>query len=70
MTADARANGLMHRQTRLVTGDAASAAQGLRAGRAGFATPGVVVLPEPQLGFTKGFMVRDPDDHAMQVIEK
>jgi catechol 2,3-dioxygenase-like lactoylglutathione lyase family enzyme len=66
---DARANDLMHWQTQLVTGDATLAAQHLRGGRAGFVSPGLVALPDSSLGFRKGFLVRDPDGHAVRVIQ-
>jgi catechol 2,3-dioxygenase-like lactoylglutathione lyase family enzyme len=68
--ADARANDLWHWQTRLVARDAERAAGSLRAGRAAFVSPRVVALPDALLGFRKGFLVRDPDGHAMQVIER
>jgi hypothetical protein len=29
---------------------------------------GAVTLPERGLGFAKGFLVRDPDGHVMQVV--
>jgi len=70
MPADARANDLVHWQTRLVTSDAAAVAQGLRKGSLGFVSPGVVTLTGSPLGFMKGFLVRDPDGHGIQVIEK
>jgi catechol 2,3-dioxygenase-like lactoylglutathione lyase family enzyme len=70
VSADARANDLAHWQTRLVTRDAMTMAHGLRAGKAGFVSPGVVVLTGAQLGFTKSFLVRDPDGHGIQVMEK
>ena len=70
MPADARANDLVHWQTRLVTSDAAAVAQGLRKGRLGFVSPGAVTLTGSPLGFTKGFLVLDPDGHVIQVIEK
>jgi|GEM_PF-135449 len=68
--ADHRANDLMHWQTRLAAGDAGTAAQALRAGKATFVSPGVISLTESALGFTRGFLVRDPDGHAMQVIQR
>ncbi|MCI0369904.1 MAG: VOC family protein [candidate division NC10 bacterium] len=70
MPADARANDLWHWQTRLVARDAERAAGSLRAGRAAFVSPRVVGLPDALLGFRKGFLVRDPDGHAIQVIER
>jgi len=33
-------------------------------------SPRVVGLPAAPLGFRKGFLVRDPDGHAMQVTER
>jgi hypothetical protein len=33
-------------------------------------SPGVVAMAEGQLGFTAGLLMRDPDGHAMQVIER
>ena len=68
--ADAHANDLVHWQTRVVTTDAPGAAGRLRAARAAFISPGVVTLPGSQLGFRQGFLLRDPDGHALQVVER
>lgn len=70
MPTDERANDLFHWQTRLVIGDATAAGQGLRTGKAAFVSPGVIAMPDGRLGFGKGFLVRDPDGHVMQVTEK
>lgn len=67
---DARANDLLHWQTTLVVKDAEASAQSLRMNQSRFISPGVVVIPEQTLGFQKGFLVRDPDGHAMRVVEK
>jgi catechol 2,3-dioxygenase-like lactoylglutathione lyase family enzyme len=69
MPPDARANDLLHWQTRLLTGDIASVAGSVRAARAQFVSPGVIAVPDRGLGFGRGFLVRDPDGHVMQVIE-
>src|SRR5262249_19599405 len=66
---DEGANDLTHWQTRLITGNVAAAAQQARAGAFAFVSPGVVTLPEATLGFTKGFLLRDPDGHVMQLTE-
>jgi len=29
-----------------------------------------VTIPEKKLGFSKGLLARDPDGHALQLIEK
>ncbi len=67
---DARANDLWHWQTRLTSPDAAAAARRLRAGRAAFVSPDLIALPDAPLGFRKGLLLRDPDGHALQVIER
>jgi catechol 2,3-dioxygenase-like lactoylglutathione lyase family enzyme len=68
--ADHRANDLAHWQTRLVTRDAGAVALTLRAGKAPLVSPGVISLTESTLGFTRGLLVRDPDGHVMQVIQR
>jgi catechol 2,3-dioxygenase-like lactoylglutathione lyase family enzyme len=67
---DAKANDIMHWHTRLVIGDADCAAGWLRSARVSFVSPGVVATPNGQLGFRKGFLVRDPDGHAVQLTER
>ena len=42
----------------------------LFAARVEFISPGAVALPQGELGFREGFLVRDPDGHAMQLVEK
>jgi catechol 2,3-dioxygenase-like lactoylglutathione lyase family enzyme len=69
LPADEHANDLIHWQTRLVTRDAAAAAQQMRAGPFAFVSPDTVTLPKATLGFTKGFLVRDPDGHVLQLTE-
>ncbi len=68
--ADARPNDLIHWQTSLKTRDAAAAASALRSARAAMVSSGVVTMPDRSLGFSKGLIVRDPDGHAMEVIEE
>jgi hypothetical protein len=67
---DARANDLMHWQTTLLTRDITSVTQRLGAGKFALVSPGIVSLVESHLGFTAGLLVRDPDGHAVQVIER
>ncbi len=69
MPADARPTDLLHWQVTLVVSDAEEAAKFLRMNYA-FVSAEVVTLPDGALGFKKGFLVRDPDGHVMQVIEK
>jgi len=70
MPDDERASDLMHWQTMLLTPDAAALAARLRAGGYRFVSPGVVELPDGTLGFRRGLLVRDPDGHVMQVVER
>ncbi|MBI1999611.1 MAG: VOC family protein [candidate division NC10 bacterium] len=67
---DHRANDLVHWQTRLLTGDSTAASQDLRAGKAAFVSPGAIAMLDGRLGFGKGFLVRDPDGHIMQLVER
>ena len=67
--ADARANDLVHWQTRLETRGLAGVERALRAARVRFVSPGAVTLPDGGLGFRSGLLVRDPDGHAMEVVE-
>jgi hypothetical protein len=53
-----------------VTADLAAAAAPLRAGHDPLVSPGAVELPENGLGFHAGLMARDPDGHAMLLIEE
>ncbi len=67
---DARANDLWHWQTTLIVSEANAAEERLRAGKTNFVSTGAVVLPNAQLGFQEGLLVRDPDGHVMKVTER
>jgi catechol 2,3-dioxygenase-like lactoylglutathione lyase family enzyme len=67
---DARPNDLLNWQTTLVVKDAAAIAQKLQISSTAFISPSVVEIPGQILGFRKGFIVRDPDGHAIRIIEK
>ncbi len=70
MPADQKANDIAHWQTRVLTRDAAAAAQATRNRKFASVSSGVVSLPDRSLGISKGFLVRDPDGHVMELIEK
>jgi catechol 2,3-dioxygenase-like lactoylglutathione lyase family enzyme len=73
MPADTKANDLWHWQTTLVTKDIQAVTDRLRRARAQFITPDVVAIPpeaQAQLGFKKAVMVRDPNGHAIRLIEE
>jgi catechol 2,3-dioxygenase-like lactoylglutathione lyase family enzyme len=67
---DKHANDLMHWQTKLVTKDIEAATAHLRLGRYALISSGLIQLTEPVLGFKRSLLVRDPDAHAMQLIER
>jgi catechol 2,3-dioxygenase-like lactoylglutathione lyase family enzyme len=67
---DRSANDLAHWQTKLVTNDIVTSAVRLREGKFAFISSGVIELAEPALGFKRSFLARDPDAHAMQLVEK
>jgi catechol 2,3-dioxygenase-like lactoylglutathione lyase family enzyme len=67
---DEHANDLVHWQTRLVAADLDGVARTLRKRAAPFISPGAVTLPDDRLGFARGLLVRDPDGHVMEVVQK
>ncbi len=70
MPPDTRANDLWHWQTAIRVGRADAAADKLKSARVRFVSPGVTTLPDRALGIAKGFIVRDPDGHGLQLIER
>jgi catechol 2,3-dioxygenase-like lactoylglutathione lyase family enzyme len=67
---DAKANDLLHWQTRLASSDVEQSAQRLRQARATFVSPGVVGVTALSLGFTTGLLARDPDGHALLITDR
>jgi len=67
---DTRANDLWHWQTAMRVGRAEAAAEKLKSGRTRFVSVGVTTIPDRTLGINKAFLVRDPDSHGVQLIEK
>lgn len=65
---DLRANDLAHWQTRLRAEDVEAAASALRSARSPFISPGIVEPKDQSLGIHAGFLARDPDGHAVQII--
>jgi len=68
--ADERANDIVHCQTEVVTSDAQAAAQKFISVHTKFVSSGVVTESDGQWGFRRGFLVRDPDGHAILIEEK
>jgi catechol 2,3-dioxygenase-like lactoylglutathione lyase family enzyme len=65
-----KANDLIHWQTRFLGMSVEEAAQTLRNGRSAFVSTGAVELPDGKAGFRKAVTVRDPDGHAIQIVER
>ncbi len=65
-----KANDLIHWQTRFLGTSVDEAAQTLRNGRSAFVSTGAVELPDGKAGFRKAVTVRDPDGHAIQIVER
>jgi hypothetical protein len=73
MPRDTKASDLWHWQTTLVTKDIRTVTDRLRTTGAQFITPDVVAIPQAaqaQLGFKKAVMIRDPNGHAIRLIEE
>jgi hypothetical protein len=45
-------------------------AQKLQNSRTIFISPDAIKIPSLSLGFKRGFLFRDPDGHALRIIEK
>ncbi len=67
---DKKTNDLIHWQTKLVTNDIESAAVRLRESRFNFISSGLIQFAEPVLGLKRSILVRDPDAHAIQLVER
>src|SRR5262250_3301342 len=73
MPVDTKATDLWHWQTTLITKDIQAVADRLRKAGAQFITPDVVSIPQQtqaELGFKKALMIRDPNGHAIRLIEE
>ena len=68
--ADVKANDLFHWQTVLVAREAGPSFAAVREAGAQFVSPGAVTLNERALGFGRGALLRDPDGHGVELIEK
>lgn len=65
-----KANGLIHWQTRFLGTSVEQAAQELRKFRSIFVSAGVVELTAPGAQFRKSVVARDPDGHAIQLVQR
>jgi catechol 2,3-dioxygenase-like lactoylglutathione lyase family enzyme len=65
-----KANDLIHWQTRFLSRSADDAARTLREARSTSVSTGAVDLPDGKAGFRKAVTFRDPDGHAIQIVER
>ena len=68
--ADLRANDLAHWQTTLGVEDLDALARGLAEGRVRQVSAGAVAMPAAELGFAAGLLARDPDGHAVRLVDR
>jgi len=67
---DEHANDLVHRETELEAESVDSIAAPLRAAAVPFVSSGPTTFHEGKLGFTTGLVVRDPDGHALGIVQR
>jgi catechol 2,3-dioxygenase-like lactoylglutathione lyase family enzyme len=67
---DIKSNDVAHWQTHLVVGNTDATWTALRKSNGSFVSPGPIAIPGSTLGFSNGLLVRDPDGHAMMLIQK
>lgn len=67
---DIRPNDLMHWQTTLTSLNLNNTTRHLMENKVRFVSPEVITMPLDGAGIKKAVLVRDPDGHAMRIIEK
>jgi catechol 2,3-dioxygenase-like lactoylglutathione lyase family enzyme len=65
---DLKANDLAHWQTTIASGNVQALLSHQHGG--GLVSPDVVRVDAPALGFARGLLMRDPDGHAVRVVER
>jgi catechol 2,3-dioxygenase-like lactoylglutathione lyase family enzyme len=67
---DERANDLLHRETELEAEGIDAVAEPLRAAAVPFVSSGIATFHDGKLGFTSGLVIRDPDGHALGIVQR
>jgi catechol 2,3-dioxygenase-like lactoylglutathione lyase family enzyme len=67
---DERANDLVHRQTELEADANDSVAAPLRAAAVPFVSSSPATFYDGKIGFTTGLVIRDPDGHALGIVQR
>jgi catechol 2,3-dioxygenase-like lactoylglutathione lyase family enzyme len=65
---DLKANDLAHWQTTVAAGNIGALLANQHGG--GLVSPSIVPVDAPELRFARGLMIRDPDGHAVRVVER
>jgi catechol 2,3-dioxygenase-like lactoylglutathione lyase family enzyme len=68
--ADEQANDLVHRQTELETQDEEGSIDPLRSAAIRFISSGTISFAGREIGFKRGSVVRDPDGHAIGIVQR
>ena len=68
--ADEKPNDLIHWQTRFESADVGRAAAALVRARSPLISSGAVDLPAREAGYKKAVLARDPDGHAVEIVER
>jgi len=67
--AGSKPNDLIHWHTRLPAASLEEAARALRKSRSAFVSGGIVEAPDSAPGYRRALIVRDPDGHAVQIVQ-
>ena len=67
---DEHPNDLVHRQTELEVENIDEAVPPLRMARAPFVSSGTSSFKPQEIGFSRGFVIRDPDGHALSIVQR
>jgi catechol 2,3-dioxygenase-like lactoylglutathione lyase family enzyme len=70
MPEDEHANDLMHHETCLVTEDIEAASRWLHQARSSFISSAIVAFPKAEAGFHSALLVKDPDGHPVELMER
>ena len=67
---DLKANDIAHWQVRLIVANVSAARRVAEVGTGALVSRGEITLPDAQLGFPRGVLLRDPDGHSVELVER
>ena len=70
MPEDERANDLVHHETCLMTEDIELASRRFRQAQSPFISSAIVPFPKTEAGFRSALLIRDPDGHPVELVER